>query len=90
MEMDDDCLQRRIKEIDTLIHGLVEVTSNLGESVKAKRAWLLPSVSADMASLRVMRALLAQEVYKDRHKPEQDANSKGVSRSAGDTSGPIQ
>ena len=88
MEMDDDCLQRRIKEIDTLIHGLVEVTSTLGDSAKVKRA--LPSVSADMASLRIMRALLAREVYKDRHKPEQGGNSKRSEPIASDTSGPIQ
>jgi hypothetical protein len=60
--MDDAHLQEQLRDIDTLLYGLVEVTNALQDlhSLPLER---MMSVSADIASLKVMRASLARQIY---------------------------
>jgi hypothetical protein len=57
--MDDAHLQEQLESIDTLLHGLVEVTNTLLELDSVPTA----SVNADIAALKVMRASLARQIY---------------------------
>ena len=59
--MDDAHLQEQLEDIDSLLHGLVEITNaqNL-DSLPIER---VISVNTDMASLKAMRASLARQIY---------------------------
>jgi hypothetical protein len=61
--MEDPHLQEQLEDIDTLLHGLVEVTNTLWnlDSLTAER---VQSVNADIASLKALRVSLAREVYR--------------------------
>jgi hypothetical protein len=63
--MDDAHLQEQLEDIDTLLHGLVEITNVLQDldSLPIERVM---SVNADLASLKVRRASLARQIY-NRH-----------------------
>jgi hypothetical protein len=60
--MDNVRLQEQLEDIDTLLHDLVEVTNALQDlsSLPIERVM---SVNADIASLKVMRASLARQIY---------------------------
>jgi hypothetical protein len=61
--MEDPHLQEQFEKIDTLLHGLVEVTNTLRDldGLPAER---VRSVNANIASLQALRASLAREVYR--------------------------
>jgi hypothetical protein len=60
--MDDAHLQEQLEDIDTLLHGLVEITNSLQDLDDLPTERVM-SVNADIASLKVIRASLARQIY---------------------------
>lgn len=61
--MADPHLQEQFENIDTLLHGLVEVTNTLRELDRLP-AEQVRSVNANIASLKALRTSLARTVYR--------------------------
>jgi hypothetical protein len=60
--MDDAHLQEQLEDIDTLLHGLVEIT-NAFQNLDSLPIERVTSVNMDIASLKAMRASLARQIY---------------------------
>lgn len=59
--MDDAHLQKQLEDIDNLLHALVAITNAQDlDSLPVERVM---SVNTDMASLKVIRASLARQIY---------------------------
>lgn len=59
--MDDAHLQEQLEDIGNLLHGLVEITNAQDlDSLSVER---MMSVNTAMASLKVIRAALARQIY---------------------------
>jgi len=60
--MKDAHLQKQLENIDTLLHGLVEIT-NAFQKLDSLPIERVMSVNADMVSLKALRTSLARHIY---------------------------
>ena len=61
--MDNAHLQERLKDIDTLLHGVLKDTNSF-QALDGLPVEHVVSVHSNIASLKAMRATLAREIYK--------------------------